>query len=119
MAKERMGTRARLLSVDLSLSARVTRVRKRLLMTEKIEMELVCYEPGQGTHRHRRCRHRTRHPLHRPTISRSRIGKFPQQTRLSNTGIAADHNTSRQRPIKNPTEVAQHRSAPHQRPRHG
>lgn len=31
MAKERMGTRARLLSVDLSLSARVTRVRKRLL----------------------------------------------------------------------------------------
>jgi len=28
------------------------RVRKRLIMTDKIESEMVCYEPGQGTVEH-------------------------------------------------------------------
>lgn len=29
-----------------------TRVRKRIFITDKIEMELVCYEPGSGTVEH-------------------------------------------------------------------
>lgn len=28
------------------------RVRKRLILSERIEAELVCYEPGQGTVEH-------------------------------------------------------------------